>query len=179
MPTKRKQLSKTARFELFKRDGFVCQYCGAHPPHVILHIDHIVAVSKGGDSSPENLITACDQCNIGKATRDISVVPQSLREKAKLIAEQEKQILGYQSVIQGKRDRIHNECWRVISTLFPYDKDISKSDFQSVRIFIERLGFYETLDAAEKAAAKFGFRPFRYFCGICWRKLKTEAEHHA
>ena len=29
-----RSLSKKARFEIFKRDGFVCQYCGAHPPKV-------------------------------------------------------------------------------------------------------------------------------------------------
>jgi 5-methylcytosine-specific restriction endonuclease McrA len=46
--TKRKSISKKARFEVFKRDAFSCQYCGAHPPDSILHVDHIVPVALGG-----------------------------------------------------------------------------------------------------------------------------------
>ena len=40
--TKREQLSAKLRFEVFKRDSFVCQYCGSHPPQVVLHVDHII-----------------------------------------------------------------------------------------------------------------------------------------
>ena len=60
--TKRKAISKKARFEVFKRDGFQCQYCGAVPPKVILHVDHIVPVAGGGDNSEENLITCARLC---------------------------------------------------------------------------------------------------------------------
>ena len=30
--------------------GFICAYCGSKPPEVILHVDHIKAIAKGGDS---------------------------------------------------------------------------------------------------------------------------------
>lgn len=36
--TKRKSISKKVRFEVFKRDGFSCQYCGATPPGALLHV---------------------------------------------------------------------------------------------------------------------------------------------
>jgi 5-methylcytosine-specific restriction endonuclease McrA len=42
----RKPLSKKLRFEVFKRDGFSCQYCGAHPPDVLLEIDHVIPVKR-------------------------------------------------------------------------------------------------------------------------------------
>ena len=32
METKRKTISKKTRFEVFKRDSFKCQYCGASAP---------------------------------------------------------------------------------------------------------------------------------------------------
>ena len=67
MATKRKAISKKTRFEVFKRDGFTCQYCGAHPPQAILHVDHIVPVAEGGGNEDTNLVTACDHCNLGKA----------------------------------------------------------------------------------------------------------------
>ena len=63
MPTTRKGISKKTRFDVFKRDLFACQYCGAHPPGVLLHVDHIVAVASGGTNDKDNLVTACQPCN--------------------------------------------------------------------------------------------------------------------
>jgi len=54
------------RFEIFKRDKFTCQYCGRKAPNVILHIDHIQPKSKGGLNNKLNLITSCEECNLGK-----------------------------------------------------------------------------------------------------------------
>lgn len=63
----RKPIGKRLRFEVFKRDLFTCQYCGRKPPEVVLEIDHIDPVANGGDNSELNLITACENCNGGKA----------------------------------------------------------------------------------------------------------------
>ena len=71
----RKGLSKKERFEIFKRDGFTCQYCGQQPPDVVLHVDHINPVVSGGDNDPLNLITACRTCNQGKFTTPLDSVP--------------------------------------------------------------------------------------------------------
>lgn len=54
------------RFEILKRDGFACQYCGRKAPDVKLHVDHIVPVSAGGTDDEGNLATACQDCNLGK-----------------------------------------------------------------------------------------------------------------
>ena len=57
------------RFEILKRDGFKCQYCGRNPKedNCKLHIDHINPKSNGGLNNPDNLITSCFECNIGKS----------------------------------------------------------------------------------------------------------------
>jgi len=55
------------RFGILSRDNFTCQYCGRKAPDVILHIDHIRPLSKGGSSNKDNLITACQECNYGKS----------------------------------------------------------------------------------------------------------------
>lgn len=66
--TKRKSTGKRLRFEVFKRDGFCCQYCGAKPTELApLVIDHITPVCEGGTNDLENLISACEPCNQGKA----------------------------------------------------------------------------------------------------------------
>lgn len=54
------------RFQVLKRDNFTCQYCGQHAPNVILHVDHIIEVCDGGGDEPDNLVTACSACNVGK-----------------------------------------------------------------------------------------------------------------
>lgn len=57
------------RFLVMHRDGFRCQSCGRSPANqagVILVIDHNVPWTKGGQTTLENLITRCQECNGGK-----------------------------------------------------------------------------------------------------------------
>lgn len=57
------------RFKVLLRDNFKCCYCGASPaknPNIILHVDHILPWSKGGETVLENLQAACSTCNLGK-----------------------------------------------------------------------------------------------------------------
>src|SRR5947209_7084912 len=62
----RKALSKRTRFEIFKRDGFKCLYCGATPVQKVLRVDHVKPVIEGGSNDPSNLVTSCFDCNAGK-----------------------------------------------------------------------------------------------------------------
>jgi len=177
--TIRKQISKRVRFEVFKRDGFVCHYCGAHPPGVLLHVDHIVAVANGGLNDMDNLITSCEPCNLGKGARSLNVIPQSLAEKAKQVAEREAQLAGYQLILEARRDRIEDELWRVAEVIETgSSKDgMSRQWTASIKRFIEEMGVHAVLDAAERARGKYpygGKRTFLYFCGICWRIIKGE-----
>ena len=90
----RKAISKTVRFEVFKRDAFTCQYCGRSAPDVVLEIDHILPVSKGGDNDILNLVTSCSECNNGKSNRllnDDSVV-QKQKEQLKELNEKREQL---------------------------------------------------------------------------------------
>lgn len=177
MAEKRKSLSKKTRFEVFKRDGFKCMYCGAHPPGVLLHVDHIKPVAEGGKNHIDNLITACEPCNLGKGARLLSAVPMDLAEKAESVREREEQIKGYQSVMEGKRKRLDRDAWTVMNLLAPGEDSASRDWMNSLRMFIDKLGFDEVRDSMEIALAK-GFysnaKTFKYFCGICWNKLRKQ-----
>ncbi len=70
MGNKRVSVPASTRFEVFKRDGFRCQYCGASPPDALLDVDHIKPVSEGGTGELLNLVAACVTCSIGKAARN-------------------------------------------------------------------------------------------------------------
>jgi len=56
-----------SRRNLFKRDRFTCQYCGAQPGPEELTIEHVLPRSRGGLSSWENCVLACVACNKRKA----------------------------------------------------------------------------------------------------------------
>lgn len=91
---KRKSISKKLRFEVFKRDGFIYQYCGRKAPDVVLHIDHITPVSKGGQNTLMNLGTSCIDCNLGKRIRELGDNSAVVRrqKQAEILAERLEQI---------------------------------------------------------------------------------------
>lgn len=153
--TPRKSLSKKIRFEVFKRDGFKCQYCGKSAPDVVLHIDHINPVSKGGSNDIMNLITSCSDCNLGK--KDTPLNDNSIIEK------QRKQL----QELNEKREQLEMMLkWR--ETLNEFDQDIAgvlvekinemiaPSEINSngekvVKTWLKKFSFEEILTASEKA----------------------------
>lgn len=88
--SKRPALSQSLRFEVFKRDNFTCQYCGAKAPESIIEVDHINPVSKGGDNSLLNLVTACKTCNRGKRDKKLSDVSEVEKQRRQLEEAQER-----------------------------------------------------------------------------------------
>lgn len=116
--TERKSLSKKTRFEVFKRDGFKCQYCGRSAPDVVLEADHIVPVCAGGDDGLLNLVTSCFDCNRGKSGNQLSdqnVVAKQMaqlqelnerREQLEMVASWRKELLD---LTKTKVDILHNE----------------------------------------------------------------------
>jgi len=57
------------RFNVFLRDSFECQYCGDDFPAPDLTFDHVVPRSRGGRTLWENVVTACQTCNLRKGNR--------------------------------------------------------------------------------------------------------------
>ncbi len=80
----RKPISKSTRFEVFKRDAFTCQYCGKKAPDVILHLEHINPVAGGGGNEIMNLLTACVDCNLGKGARRLDDNTAIAKQRAQL-----------------------------------------------------------------------------------------------
>jgi len=54
------------RYNVFLRDGFTCQYCGASLPASALTFEHVVPRSRGGQTTWRNIVTACVPCNARK-----------------------------------------------------------------------------------------------------------------
>lgn len=63
-------VSQRLRWAIFQRDNFSCQYCGRNihiDQGLVLEIDHIKPISKGGTDDIDNLVTSCYECNHGKS----------------------------------------------------------------------------------------------------------------
>ncbi len=150
----RKAISKKTRFEVFKRDSFKCQYCGKCAPDVILNIDHISPVSKGGDNEIINLLTSCADCNAGKSDRLLSDDSTMAKQRAQLEElntrrEQLEQMLAWR---EGMRDidgmalSAALDAWNEMTSGWRLNEKGEKD----LKKLIVKFGLQSVLDSMEK-----------------------------
>lgn len=179
----RKPIPKQVRFEVLKRDKFTCQYCGRSAPEVVLEIDHIKPVSKGGTNDIMNLVTACKDCNIGKTNRQLSDHSTVQIQKRQL---DEMQARREQLEMMLKwRDELENELKieiGAINALFDANTGytISNNGELYFRKLIKRFSFNEVYEAAEIAITRYfhgtdeSVRETVFkIGGICYNKRKA------
>lgn len=68
----RRLMTKKLRDLIKKRDNYTCRYCGNsihNEPNLLLEIDHIIPVAKGGSTVEDNLQTLCWKCNRSKGSK--------------------------------------------------------------------------------------------------------------
>ena len=176
---KRKSLSKKIRFEVFKRDLFTCQYCGATPPNTVLEIDHIKPVASGGENQEDNLITACFDCNRGKGARELSEAPDALSKKLEVQKEKQEQLKQFEKMLSQKKAQLTRKVNQLEAFFCEYTHNTFTDKFKrSVRTFFERLPKAVVFDAME-IAIDADLKPeetVKYFCGVCWNKIR-EVNH--
>ena len=71
----RRLMTDNLREAIKERDNYTCQICGVSTyqnPQIVLHIDHIIPVSKGGRTESCNLQTLCASCNLKKSNKIVS-----------------------------------------------------------------------------------------------------------
>ena len=181
---KRKNLSKRTRFEIFKRDGFRCVYCGTTPVQSALRVDHVIPVAENGTNVPENLVTSCHDCNAGKAATPLE--KKRLTKPMLTVAhtdhvEQIREYLKVQKQIAEARQEAAEELaeyWQ--AKIGPMSEDM----FNRLSGIIHELPSDKLIEAINIVARKFGkmnhFHSYdatkraKYFNGIL-RKWRTEA----
>lgn len=180
------------RFEIFKRDGFTCKYCGKTPPEVTLEADHIIPVVEGGTDDMNNLITACFACNRGKSKISLQVLPTTITENIAVIKEQQKQTKQYYKYLaqietekEGVLQEIGTHFFNTVATKDDEkDKYVFAGSYKtSIKIFLKTFNKYQIIEAIDIAAQRLGRRHshigeselFRYMCGILhnWRREKN------
>ena len=68
------------RSRVFARDDYTCRYCGERGK--ALECDHVMPVSRGGDHSDDNLVTACLPCNRAKRDKIVTIAEWSRVRRA-------------------------------------------------------------------------------------------------
>lgn len=176
-------VSKRLRYEVLKRDGYSCRYCGLRAGETELVVDHVVPESLGGSDDPTNLVAACRDCNAGKS---------SVHPDAPLVAEvsedAERWARAMEIVAMGRaveryelneRRNAFLDAWNIWTfnsngkhVPMPSDWRISIDNFFNAGLDEEDLT--ELVDVAMRAKSK---NTWRYFCGCCWTRIRDMQDH--
>lgn len=155
----RKPISKTLRFEVFKRDSFKCQYCGAAAPDVLLHVDHIQPVSLGGANEVVNLVTACVSCNAGKSDRPLTENVAVAKQRAHLEElqdrrEQLEMLLEWKQGLNALKEDTVGELCAYWHRLAP-GATVSDHGRRNVQKWLRRYDLAELLHGMDVAAEQY------------------------
>jgi hypothetical protein len=179
-------VSKRLRFEILRRDNHACRYCGAIAPDVRLTIDHVVPVALGGSDEPVNLVTACAGCNSGKTSvsPDSPVVEDVRQDALRWAVAMERAAMEDQERLALAR---RHQAWFLDQwngwTYKVWDKAakgmVEKTlplpdDWRQTVDRLTQAGLWpdQLEDALKIAMASHASDVWRYFCGVCWNKVK-------
>ncbi|WP_428241550.1 HNH endonuclease [Gynuella sp.] len=188
----RQPIPKGIRFEVFKRDSFKCQYCGASAPDVLLHIDHIKPAAKGGTNDITNLVTACEGCNLGKSDKllsDNAAVNKS-RNQLEVLQERRDQLemmMEWQEGLQSLKETVIQKViskWESVAPGFSVNENGQKrikkivrnypidEIFEAIGIAAEQYLEYEDDGSVTDESWEKGFKKIEGICRV--RKNQEE-----
>lgn len=178
-------VSKRTRFEVLKRDKHTCQYCGAQAPDATLQIDHVIPVSLGGTNKPNNLTTACIDCNSGKgSTHPDADTVEEVNEAALAYSKALKQALHEKigATQNARAVRLDLEDhWDEMASEYAYGNPRMEDNWgTSLKRWLD-VGLTPDFlkDAMEISMSKRDVTnadKYRYFCGIVYRTLDDAHE---
>lgn len=177
-------VTKRLRFEILRRDGFRCRYCGHTAAVAELRVDHVIPEALGGTDEPSNLVAACDPCNSGKS----SIAPDSV-----IVADVAADALRWAAAIKlaaelERRQRsderdfvmdllgacglgVISEHFRRADGKYDLDPDYA----QSILKFRDAGLTHEDIVAAANAMRARRLpdgRRWKYFCGVAWQMVR-------
>lgn len=173
------------RYEILRRDGHRCHYCGLTAAQTTLVIDHVIPRALGGRTVPENLVTSCRRCNAGKS----SVPPD-----APLVEDVDRDARRWASAIRRAAEARQGERERLVAitkaldaewsswTYRPYqgarkkpvprpdDWDIAVARWVTLGLDLQAISYY--LDISMRNSKVHPEKAWVYFAGCCWNGMK-------
>ena len=180
-------VSRRLRFEILRRDGHTCRYCGMKAPDVALTVDHVIPVALGGGDEPNNLVAACTDCNNGKSSvpadaqlvEDVDAAAMLWARAMETATERRREEI---SVIAATVDEVdHRWCeWKTSDgATVERPSDWRASVERWVVAGLDELDLLRLIDIAMQwgnARAFTDWRVWKYFCGCCWGELGDRQE---
>lgn len=179
-------VTKRVRYEVLRRDNHTCRYCGGTAPDVVLTVDHVTPVALGGSDDPKNLVTACKDCNAGKASTspdgplvedvkrsDFQWAGAIIRVAAARASEIEAQTVyvdRFDTAWRKWRDYRGDDIER------PPNWRTSLERFHAAGLPVEEVEKLVRVSCGNDRIAR--DEVFRYFAGCCWRSV-TELQDAA
>lgn len=168
------RVSVRTRFEIFKRDDFTCKYCGRKSPEVVLEVDHIVPRCEGGSNDPINLITACWDCNRGKAGIPLNevVTAEDPHDRAVVLLERERQLREYNAVLESVRLRKEYEADKLTAYWTQETgSDLTENDYTWLLCELDKTAMESIQKAMLVAIGRWKVRDLRYVNAVLtnWR----------
>lgn len=174
-------VTKSLRYQVLRRDNHTCRYCGANAPDVTLRIDHVIPTALGGSDQPDNLVTACHDCNAGKSATpaDASLIADVAQDALRW-ANAMKRVTDLAQIDRSARYAVAKsvlEYWDAVMSQYvhlPADWERSIAGFLA-----SGLTENDMIEAVHIASTKYGLGNrdrWPYFCGICNRMIRQRQD---
>lgn len=174
-------VSRRLRFEVLRRDGYACRYCGAKAPDATLTVDHVIPTALGGGDEPNNLVTACADCNNGKSsTPPDAVIVEDVDAAALLWSRAIERAAEMREAdvqaLDAAVNEVDDEWWTWTNVMGrpywrPDDWRDSVERFLAHGLTVDTIRRYVVVTMENRPE-----RRWAYFCGCCWREVSRREE---
>jgi hypothetical protein len=167
------KVTKRLRYEVLRRDGFRCRYCGATPAQAELRVDHVIPDALGGSSEPTNLATSCEPCNSGKSSvaPDAETVVEVSQDSIKWTRALQEAAAAKEAEILERRSHFDwfLELWNEYKMPLPIEWPDALTRLEAAGL--TRLLVEEAVTSAMIAYKVHPENRFRYFMGCSWNMV--------
>lgn len=178
-------VSRRLRFEILRRDSHACRYCGDKAPDVKLTVDHVIPVALGGGDEPNNLVTACADCNAGKSSmspdsaivEDVDATAMLFGRAMAKAADARRRELRQEETLLRYFDAEWNDWYYggKKANTFPRPNDWERTivNFMAAGLSMADIEHFIPIAMKSKAHPD---GTWRYFCGCCWNEVSNRQE---
>lgn len=173
-------ISKRLRYEILRRDGHRCKYCGRAAPEVKLTVDHVVPETLGGTDKPDNLVAACSECNSGKSATppDAPLIAGAAEDQVRWALAMNTVVEQRAAELRAQRKRLakFDKAWRGYHNSageeIPRDVNWKNSVSRFMGFGLDDEFLIDATATAMGSPKPSHDAVWRYFCGICWREIE-------
>lgn len=171
-------ISPSLRYQVLRRDGYKCRYCGISADETKLVVDHVYPDSLGGETKAENLASACVPCNGGKAATppDAAFVAQVEKDTEKWAAAVREVAAKAETAREGQEhhQELFQKAWATYADQRGHGYNLPAGWRNAINTYIAGgLTDFELAGLLDSVMERPGIEDrFSYFCGAARKRAK-------